>query len=369
MEVNFNYIKWFNKNKTKEEYKKVFNEYFTTHPVCRICSEPIYYYDSTFKINQKKRKIDFEKKSCLTSKTLDKEYTLSCCEECLIKKYPEYQEKNKTRVFNQMSYLTEYAFNIPHEIALNWMKEKYAITEENLINKHGEEKGKEVYKKYCDKQAVTNTFEYKKEKYGWDEKDFKDYNKSRSVTLENLINRHGEEEGLNIWKKYCDRQKYTTSLEYFIEKHGKEKGTEIYENFCKKRLFGAGYSEVSKNLFDILKEKIGTNYITYYAENEWYFNNTENKGYYLLDFYIKDINIGIEFNGDIWHANPIKYKSTDKPFPFQKDYTAEEIWQKDKIKIDFLRTKLNKLIIIWESDLHKDGIDKTIDKILKKINE
>jgi hypothetical protein len=88
-----------------------------------------------------------------------------------------------------------------------------------------------------------------------------------------------------------------------------------------------------------------------------------------LDFFIRDLNIGIEFNGDIWHANPIKFEANDKPFPFQKNLTSEDIWSKDKIKNDFLRTKLNKLIIIWESDLHKDGIDKTVDKIIKEIYE
>jgi hypothetical protein len=49
--------------------------------------------------------------------------------------------------------------------------------------------------------------------------------------------------------------------------------------------------------------------------------------------------------------------------------TSQEIWNKDKVKNDFLRTKLKKLIIIWESDLYKDGIDKTVEKILKEINE
>jgi hypothetical protein len=368
MELNKKFIEWFNKNKNAEEYNKIFNLYFNNLSKCRICNNPIYYYDSTFRID-KSGILQLHKKSCLTSKNVNKEYTLSICEECLIKKYPEYNNKNKPKVFNQMNYLTEYAFNIPNDISLIWMKEKYAITEENLTKKHGKKIGKEKWINYCNKQSKTNTFEYKKEKYGWDKEKFDDYNRSRSVTLENLIKRNGTEEGLNIWKNYCDRQKYTTSLNYFIEKNGLEKGTEIYENFCKKRLFGAGYSEVSKKLFDELKERfVNNNYTVYYAENEWYFCEKD-KGYYLLDFFIKELNIGIEFNGDIWHANPLKYKPHDKPILFQKDITAEFIWQKDKIKNDFLKTKLDKLLIIWESDFYKDGIDRTIDKILKEIND
>jgi hypothetical protein len=38
-----------------------------------------------------------------------------------------------------------------------------------------------------------------------------------------------------------------------------------------------------------------------------------------------------------------------------------------KTKNDFLKTKLDKLIIIWESDLRKDGIENIIKKILKEL--
>ncbi|NDF16565.1 MAG: hypothetical protein EB079_01155 [Verrucomicrobia bacterium] len=366
MELNKEFIEWFNKNKTKDEYRKIILKYFKESLYCRICEDVIYYYDSSFIFG--KNGLKLKGKSFETSKGIDKVYYLSICEDCLSKKYPEYQDKNKSRVFNQMNYLTEYAFDIDHEIAVKWVKEKYAITETNLIKKWGEESGKERWKNYLQKQSFSNTFEYKKEKYGWDEEKFKEYNKSRSVTLENLINRHGEDIGLNIWKRYCDKQKYSTSVEYFIGKYGTSKGIEIYENFCKKRLHGAGYSIVSKELFDCVLNRI-PNFKAYYADNEWYYYDKENKKYYLIDFYIKELNVGIEFQGDIWHANPKKYKPNDKPYPFQKDLMAKEIWEKDRIKNDFLKTKLNKLIIIWESDLYKEGIEQTVNKIIKEINE
>jgi hypothetical protein len=368
MGLNKNFIEWFNKNRTKEEYSKIFNKYFVDLKKCRICNDVIYYYDSTFLLSKLNGNLVLKNKSCLTSKILDKEYYLSVCEECLTKKYPEYQQKNKSRVFNQMNYITEYAFDIERNTALKWMKEKYAITENNLVKKWGETIGKQKWIEYRNKQSITNKFEYKKEKYGWTKQQFDDYNKSRRVTLENLVIRHGEYDGLKIWKDYCDRQKYTTSVEYFIDKYGFEAGTEKYNNFCKKRINGVGYSDVSKKLFTIIAENFINNEI-FYAENEWYFYDKKNKKYYLVDFYIKELNIGIEFNGDMWHANPEKYSKFDKPFPFQRDMTAEEIWNKDKIKNDFLRTKLKKLIIIWESDLYRDGINNTVAKITKEICE
>jgi len=369
MITNKEFIEYFNKNKSKESYREIFNQYFLDSPKCRICDDIIYYYDSTFTFISKE--IQLKGKSFLTSKNVDKCYYLNVCEDCLTKQYPEYSEKNKSRVFNQMNYLTEYAFDIDHEIALKWMKDKYAITEKNLIKKWGIDTGKKKWDEYRNKQALTNTFEYKREKYGWTEEEFKYYNKSRSVTIENLINRHGEEIGLKKWMDYCDRQKYTTTIEYFQEKHGIDKGNEVYDDFCKKRLFGVPYSKISIDIFENLISKINIkeNYRIYYKDNEWYSYDKDNKKYYLIDFYIRDLNIGIEFNGDVWHANPKKYKPEDTPFPLDSGLNAKDIWKKDRIKNDFLRTKLNKLIIIWEDDLNKDGIDKTVDKIIKEIYE
>jgi hypothetical protein len=267
-----------------------------------------------------------------------------------------------------MNYITEFAFGIDHQTALKWMKEKYAITEENLIKKWGLKIGSEKWKSYCDKQSDSNKFEYKRDKHGWTREKFDDYNKSRYVTVENLINRHGEEIGLEIWEKYCDRQKYTTSLNYFIEKYGKIEGESKYDDFCKKRLFNKGYSKLSFNLFENLSNRLNKKHKIYYGEKEWYTYDNLNKKYYLIDFYLRDLNIGIEFNGDIWHANPEIYDN-DIKFPFDKNLKSSDIWAKDKIKNDFLKTKLKKLIIIWEKDLKKDGLKNTIDKILKEIYE
>lgn len=363
------YVEWFNKNKTKDIYRNFLKENFSNLSYCKDCDDVIYYYDST--IGMSKGEYVLKGKSCLSKKTLDKDYHLCVCENCLILKYPEYNNKNKSRVFNQMNYITEYAFNISHQSALDWMKDKYAITENNLIKKWGDDIGREKWLSYCRRQAISNTFEYKKEKYGWTEDEFKDYNKSRSVTLSNLINRHGEQEGLLIWTKYCDRQKYTTSLEYFIEKYGLEDGTNKYDELCNKRMFKFGYSKISQDLFNELSKRLNNftlKYATNNSEQSFDFIGRNKSFKFYLDFYIKELNLGIEFNGDKWHANPDIYKENDIPLPF-RNLSAQGIWNKDKVKNDYLHTKLNKLIIIWEYDLNKNGIDKTVSDILSIIDE
>lgn len=187
--------------------------------------------------------------------------------------------------------------------------------------------------------------------------------------MPNLINRHGEEKGLEIWQSYCDKQRYSTSLEYFINKYGDEKGTEVYNNFALKRSFSSKYSLSSQNLFESLRNHL-TQYTLYYAtyNKEYFLYDKDNSKYYLLDFYIKELKISIEFNGDVWHANPSFYKEDD--IPIEKiGKVAKDIWEYDKKKCEFVKTKVNKLIIIWESDFNKMGIEGSTEYLINKINE
>ena len=77
----------------------------------------------------------------------------------------------------------------------------------------------------------------------------------------------------------------------------------------------------------------------------------------------------IEFNGDYWHANPAKYKSTDKiKFPGNNNIKeAHEIWNKDHIRItDFISGGYD-VLIIWEHDWDnsRDIVYDTIQNFLK----
>lgn len=55
----------------------------------------------------------------------------------------------------------------------------------------------------------------------------------------------------------------------------------------------------------------------------------EIKSYY-VDFYLPDINLVLEVDGDYWHANPLKYNAKDSiKYPGGRVLLAEEVWQKD----------------------------------------
>jgi hypothetical protein len=68
MELNKEFIEWFNKNRNRDEYRKIFKTYFHGDKKCRICDDVIYYYDSTFRISKKSGSIELHNKSCKTVK-------------------------------------------------------------------------------------------------------------------------------------------------------------------------------------------------------------------------------------------------------------------------------------------------------------
>jgi hypothetical protein len=331
-------------------------------------------------------KVIYDKPKKYKKIVLGKEYTLQVCQKCLLKRFPSI--KNLSRIFNTNNEVTCYAFNIPIEEAKKSNK-KYSWTKEKAIEKYGEEKGLEIWNNYCEKQSQTNTFEYKKEKYGWTKEQFDEYNQSRAVTLENLIKRHGKEKGLEIWNNYIIRQSETKSFNWMVEKYGEEKAIEInsqksltLENFIRKYGEEEGalrweefsikrynpYSQISQILFEMLDKYLSKKYTTYYAtknNGEWFVRG--NDQVYYLDYFIKELNICIEFNGNAWHGNPKMFKPTDHCHPIYKDMTAFDLQLKDKKRIKELKNKGIKTYIIWESDFDPKCFDVIdyINNILK----
>lgn len=78
----------------------------------------------------------------------------------------------------------------------------------------------------------------------------------------------------------------------------------------------------------------------------------------------------IEYYGDYWHCNPKKYHKE-----YQHQYikmSAEEIWIKDKNRIEQIYNFFNKeinIIIIWESTvINKDYLLKILEDNKNKNN-
>jgi hypothetical protein len=253
------------------------------------------------------------------------------------------------------------------------------ISLENFIKKYGDEIGLERWESYKAKQAYSNTFEYKHKRYGWSREKFDAYNKSRSVTKDNLIKKNGKDIGLIKWNSYVERQKYAgCALDYFIEKYGEVKGLETFNklNESKKlnrntfiRKYGEHigeikfnewiskiskrpyFSKISQTLFESIEDK-NSNYI-FYASNrngEFFVFDKEEEKINFFDYVDMKRKKCIEFNGDIFHANPILFKENAKPNPYMKDLTASEIWLKDSKKIKLIQDHGYDTMIVWEYD-------------------
>jgi hypothetical protein len=126
---------------------------------------------------------------------LDKGYSIEKAEEMRLSRTP-----------GTIEYFTIFK-KIPHDIAVlerERYNKKSVPTLENMILKYGNDEGAKRWEIYRQKQAYTNSFEYKREKYGWSLEDWKNYNKSRGVI--------GEKNG-NYGSSY---------YEVWVEKYGKD---------------------------------------------------------------------------------------------------------------------------------------------------
>lgn len=264
------------------------------------------------------------------------------------------------------------------------------ITKENLIKKYGEEEGEKRYQIYCHKQSIKNTFEYKQKKFGWTKDQFDEFNKSRSVTKENLIKKRGVVDGEKIWNEYCERQGYTNKKEYFIEKYGEEEGTQkyLFVNFlkshslesyifrygiekgkekylkylddCKNKFYNT-CSDASQTLFDKIFSNLNISenfeclYGSHGGEKKIFVEKISK--FYIVDFFCITNKKVIEYYGDYWHANPLMYDdNTIISYPNNVKKTAKEVQERDNMRIkNLIETDLvDDILVIWESEFIND---------------
>lgn len=268
------------------------------------------------------------------------------------------------------------------------------ITKDGLLLRYGDVEGMRRWNEYCKKQSITNTYEYKRDKYGWSKQEFDEYNNSRAVTEENLIKRHGEEEGLKKFNDYKKRQAYAgCKLEYFIEKYGKDEGERRYLDLCKQKVLSSDnfvrkygkklgeqkylnyiknkrpefyYSKMSQECFHIICDNLPENrreFIFYGEKNyEYLFHKSGNNAIF-VDFYDSLNKKIIEFHGNYWHCNPTMYD--ENYFHTVRNMYAKEIWESDMIRKEFLMKNFDvEYMVIWEYD-YKNNQDEALKEVKK----
>ncbi len=168
-----------------------------------------------------------------------------------------------------------------------------------------------------------------------------------TFSMDKCIEKHGVEKGTAVWKDRQDRwlSKLNSKSDEEKEEINRKK---IYRNGC-----------VSKDELKLKKElelAFGNPLISQHIVSR------NNGKHYVYDILYE--NKIIEYNGDLWHANPKKYSENDVPkFP-RNEKTAKEIWSKDLEKNNFAIENGYSIFVVWESDYKsnkKDVIKQCID--------
>jgi hypothetical protein len=176
------------------------------------------------------------------------------------------------------------------------------FTLKKCIEKHGPVEGKRIWQERQNKWQETMKTKPQEE--------IDRINSLKSVTEEFYINKYGPVEGKKLFKELSASKAIT--LQNLINKYGEIEGTKRYNDWLINITPGSAYSKISQELFWVLYEEIKNDYKDiYFAElgdkhnNEWWVRT--NKQMRMLDFYIKDLNICIEFDGEYWHNDEDDY--------------------------------------------------------------
>ncbi|GEM_PF-3089983 len=296
---------------------------------------------------------------------------------------------------------------------------------ENYIEKYGDDEGRKLFQeKACNSKKGQATKEWYIEKYG-EEKGLKIWNnikknwkdsfkkslhnhKSKTHTLTDCINRHGEEEGTKKYLEKCKNQSYRFSKNYYIEKYGKDVGLKEWvrykekQDHCSPKAFIKKYGEIDGSYRYKLyseKQKLGfktriEDFILKYGNDEgikrwesWKFNCTNNKenssGYSkisqkmfweiyerLESFGFKNLDNEIKFyelSGEqIFKINSegftiifVDFKIKNCIIEFQGDYwhKGENSNLKDEKRKLYLESKGYNVLFVYEKEYKKNKIE------------
>lgn len=286
-----------------------------------------------------------------------------------------YGEKLGTELYNAKTISStvtrERMVNKLGDDGANEFYKKRGASLENFITRHGVELGAKLWEEYLEKRKSA----YKEKRRQGHV--FLKYN------LEYYIKLYGEEKGASVYNQKINSQRYKVSKAYYIEqfgpvlgpircreakdhcsesyfqkKYGVEQGSILYTAHCldvtKRSAKNNRYSLISKEVFDAIKESVTD--LHYYGENEMVWATSgplmgAQRAICPDLFYRGKI---IEFNGDLFHANPSRFTATDTPHPYNKSITAKEIWDNDNLRLEYYKSKKYKVLVIWESEYRQN---------------
>lgn len=307
----------------------------------------------------------------------------------------EYMEKLRRRNRYCLEYWVDRGFS--EEEALNEIKKLQSVNSKQVKNrvicdrktmekKLGKDGADEFFKRksrfnkeywtsrgYTEEEAVANISTLQS-KYG----NMQDPEKAKfnsCLCKEFWITRSGmtEEEA----EKIISQRQRTFTKEKCIEKYGLDAGLKRWEerqqkwqeSLHKSQNLHVGFSKISQNLFKELLshyQEQDKDYVFFGSKNHEYGLRDNDKNY-IYDFTDLNKRKMIEFQGDIYHGNPLLFEETDRPNPFKQDKTCKDLWEFDEEKKKVAMKNGFDVLTIWEHDYrnNKEKITKEALKFLE----
>lgn len=180
--------------------------------------------------------------------------------------------------------------------------------------------------------------------------------------------------GLECEKKYFSLKMSGENNPMFRKKLSKESENKKRKTLLKNHGVANAFllskrRTISKAHHEIFNE-LNSKYSNMHFEKEKMLRTSEKD--YFIDIVSNDCKIAIEYNGDYWHCNPVKYQPDFMHHVKLK--TASEIWNDDKNRINIIEKNGYEVIVIWESDYRKfrsevmNSIFRRIDAAIEKEN-
>lgn len=180
---------------------------------------------------------------------------------------------------------------------------------------------------YCSNYCSSTSIEKKEKLKKWANSD-KNHWKRKNIQLKvkkTKLERYGDENYNNM-----DQQTKTMVAKYGVP-------YAIYLNQTQSN--GKTISNGQRKLYELISKEYPDSQLEYYLPDV-------GKS---VDIYIPSRNKIIEYFGDYWHCNPIKYE--EDYYHTQVHKTAKEIWKSDKDRVDELIKSGYGVDIVWEKDL------------------
>ena len=299
------------------------------------------------------------------------------------------------------------------------------VSESSFVSRYGSERGRELYKKYIERDRTNVSISNKKV---WKEgggypysktvnpATGKFYRKDEIGSLQREYSMKGsmkakemrKHKPVSVFQKQywmdlgfdevsaiqqVKMRMAINNIEYYIEKYGPEEGPvkykeriEKYKHTCeskseeekaiwnRKKVFNIphGVSRVATKFFDNIKSLLnmeGLSLTYMYGDKEFYINDEENSTIYFYDCYIKECNMIIEFNGVKFHPNPDKMTADEiKNWESLFYHIPGEVQiERDRRKKEIAEESGYRYVVVWEDDNMESVINNIVNEIKRII--